>query len=81
MVDMSWVMRVTKNKIANVDEADGSGDAWNCLGRIYDLASHNPTYLVGTALDIDSLQGMSLDIIDVEGTLEEDGEMVGQVGL
>ena len=78
---MSWIMKRDKNKISNTDEADGSGDSWNCLVKIWELAAHNPCELEGMSLDTDNLMGMSKDIDNLTGLIELEEELEGKIGV
>lgn len=74
-------MKRDKNKISNTDEADGSGDSWNGLIKIWELAAHNPCELEAMARDIDTLIGMSKDIDNLNGVIELNEELEGKIGV
>lgn len=81
MVNMSWIMEFKKNRISNIEEADGSGDSWNCLVKLWELAAHNPVEIEGIAYDIDSFEGMAYDTDNLEGIIEIDEDLEGKVGV
>jgi hypothetical protein len=70
MVHASWLMKRDKNKISNVDEADGSGDSWNGLIKIWELASHNSVILEGIAHEFEYLQGLVIEDKELEGIVD-----------
>jgi hypothetical protein len=70
MVNMSWLMNRDKNKISNTDEADGSGDNYNGLIKIWELAAHNPIILEGIIYDVSYLEGLIIENKELEGIID-----------
>lgn len=60
----SWVMK--KNKIASGLE-DTEDCSWEWKVRIWEITAHNPSYVEGIALDVNSLEAIARDQSDLEG--------------
>jgi hypothetical protein len=89
MVQMSWIIRFRRNRISNIEEADGSGDSWNCTMKMWELGARYPSEIEGLLDDIESFEGIIhdtesfdgtvYDIDSFEGILDDSGELEGGV--
>jgi hypothetical protein len=79
MVQMSWIIRFRRNRISNIEEADGSGDSWNCTMKMWELGARYPSEIEGILFDTDLFEGLLDDIESFEGIIHDTESFDGTV--